>query len=126
MNVFFVYTLRDGLVTKSKLVSLKKALSQISSHKFYIDIVDNQSIVNNFQSIVMDNLSNATVSCVVLSPTLRYSPWARKELSIIGKKRIPRLDLSLPEFDSLSTGNPEAISTFISQLNKISTQRAEQ
>lgn len=96
IKVFFSYTIRDGLIDKDLLFTLKNKMVDLNLFDSYIDLVDNNSDIP--QLYVFNQLKTTDILCVINTPRINESPWVKKELSIAKKYSIPILSVSFNDF----------------------------
>jgi hypothetical protein len=75
MNIFFSYTVRDGLVDRTGLGRVAKRLEQFSSP--YIDLLEHRC--GGHQPSVWNALSKADAFLLCITPRVFDSPWVALE-----------------------------------------------
>src|ERR1700754_1065495 len=87
MLIFVSYTLRDGVLSKGVLHTLREALSEYADT--YVDILDNKD--PHPQAHVFAMLQKADLVLACETPRFYQSEWTQLELAFAEQRNIPIL-----------------------------------
>lgn len=85
MNIFFSYTMRDGVLSRKALQVIEERLSYLG--RPYIDILHNSSWFP--QTYVEKKLRSADLLVACATKGLLLSPWVQLELTTAYRSHIP-------------------------------------
>ena len=91
MNVFFSYTVRDGMITRNQLRQVAERLQNFSSP--YVDLLEHRC--GGHQPSVIKALWEADAFLLCVTPYVFCSPWVALEYAIAHKRGIPIYATSL-------------------------------
>ena len=91
MNIFFSYTVRDGMVTRDHLRQVAERLQKFSSP--YMDLLEHRC--GGHQPSVIKAIWEADVFLLCVTPYIFRSPWVALECAIAQKRGIPVYATSL-------------------------------
>ena len=112
IRVFISYTLAGGDVTLAFLNEFKDKLKNLVSIDSYIDIIDNDSSGEEYQTRVMYEVDNSNYLFLIQSDEVTRSGWVRKELDRAKEKNIPVIEIHI-----------DSINNFIRTLSLVSLLR---
>jgi hypothetical protein len=97
INIFVSYTLRDNLLSKTKLNNFKNALKMLKFLTTYIDILDNNNTISPQNEVIDKLIKSDIVWLIHSSDEIFKSKWVLKEIQIAkeNNKIIHYLDIGI-------------------------------
>lgn len=92
MKIFVSYTLRDGLVTADLLEGLHRHLAEVCSP--FIHVIEAPRLRHQ-QLAVLWALVRSRAVVLIVSPSVRQSPWVRLEVALGRLLRRPIITLDV-------------------------------